>query len=234
MCVDAHISRRAREGFPLTIRDVLFRLRISVLFGHTKIYHMNDIRRLRTWSTNQKVVGFDIAINEILFMDSLNSRELGILAENERSTPRANHLFCNHYDCLGGKPSVAVIKKIFKGRAEEVDDENVVQAFLAKIIYIRDTSYSVLAQCSLSSGICVLTASNKNFIRAILISQLWGVALSRFQKGENQSALDHSDRRETGVERTRLQLLGPRGLTYEFDGHLLVVQQVCFLEDNTK
>jgi hypothetical protein len=32
-----------------------------------------------------------------------------------------------------------VIKEIFERRAEEVDDQNVVEAFLAEVVDIRDT-----------------------------------------------------------------------------------------------
>jgi len=34
-----------------------------------------------------------------------------------------------------------VIKEIFKGGSEQVNDQDVVEAFLAKVIDIRDTSY---------------------------------------------------------------------------------------------
>jgi hypothetical protein len=34
-----------------------------------------------------------------------------------------------------------VIKKIFERRPEEIDDQNVVQAFLAEVVDIRDTGY---------------------------------------------------------------------------------------------
>jgi hypothetical protein len=34
-----------------------------------------------------------------------------------------------------------VIKKIFEGRAEQVNDQNVVESLLAEVVDIRDTSY---------------------------------------------------------------------------------------------
>ena len=56
-----------------------------------------------------------------------------------------DHLFCNHNNSLRGKSSIAVIEEIFKGRAEEVNNKDVVQAFLTEIIYIRYAGCFLLA-----------------------------------------------------------------------------------------
>ena len=52
---------------------------------------------------------------------------------------QAYHLLCNHYHCLGGESPVAVIEEVFEGGSEKVNDEDIVKAFLAEVIYIRDT-----------------------------------------------------------------------------------------------
>ena len=59
----------------------------------------------------------------------------------------ANHLLRYHHNSLRRESSIAVIKQIFERGSEEVDDEDVVQAFLAKVIDIRDTSWSCLVTC---------------------------------------------------------------------------------------
>lgn len=50
------------------------------------------------------------------------------------------HLLSHHDHRLYREPSVAMIKQIFERRTEEVDHQDVVEAFLAKVIDIRDTS----------------------------------------------------------------------------------------------
>lgn len=58
-------------------RQVLYaRLGIPVLLGHSKVHHMDCIRPFGTRTTDQKVVGFDISVDEVLFMDGLHTRQL--------------------------------------------------------------------------------------------------------------------------------------------------------------
>jgi hypothetical protein len=53
----------------------------------------------------------------------------------------SHHLLGYHDHSLDRESAVAVIEEIFEGRAEEIDDKDVVQAFLAKVIDIRNTSW---------------------------------------------------------------------------------------------
>lgn len=76
MGVDAHISCRAGQRFPLAIGDVLLRLGISVLLCHAKIDNMDNVLRLARYLANQEVVGFDVTVDEVLLVDSLNSGQL--------------------------------------------------------------------------------------------------------------------------------------------------------------
>lgn len=92
------------------------------------------------------------------------------------------------------------------------------EAFLTEIIDIRDTSYTIVNSMSLYSTSHILTAANKNFICSVLVSQLWGIALSRLLK------------RDISVCRSLLA----KELTYEFDGDTAVVQEVQSLEDYTE
>jgi len=55
---------------------MLFGFWVSVLFGHAKINDVNDVGRFGVRSTNQEIIRFDVAVNEVLFMDCLDSGEL--------------------------------------------------------------------------------------------------------------------------------------------------------------
>ena len=52
------------------------------------------------------------------------------------------HLLSYHDDSLDGELSVAVVEQVLQAGAEEVNDQNVVKALLAKVIDIRDPGYS--------------------------------------------------------------------------------------------
>ncbi len=59
----------------------------------------------------------------------------------KEGTWATNHLFGYHDDCLDGEPAVAVIEEILERGSKQVDNENVVQPFLAEVVYIRDASF---------------------------------------------------------------------------------------------
>lgn len=50
-----------------------------------------------------------------------------------------HHLFGCHYDSLDAELSPAHIKEVFQARPQQVDDQNIMQAFLSKIIDLGDT-----------------------------------------------------------------------------------------------
>jgi hypothetical protein len=58
---------------------MLLGLWVSVLLGHAKVHHMNNVRSLGVWSTNQEVVWLDISVDEILLVDSLDSGKLEVV-----------------------------------------------------------------------------------------------------------------------------------------------------------
>lgn len=55
---------------------VYLRFRIPVLLGHTKVDDVDRIRALGARAPDQKVVRFDIPVDEILLVDRLHSRQL--------------------------------------------------------------------------------------------------------------------------------------------------------------
>jgi hypothetical protein len=51
-------------------------------------------------------------------------------------------LLRNHDNCLDGESPIAEVKEIFQAWAKEVNDQNVVESFLAKIVDIRYPGYA--------------------------------------------------------------------------------------------
>lgn len=74
--VDAHVAGCAGQRFPLAIRDMLLGLGISVLLGHSEIDNVDYISGFGTGATDEEVVRLDIAIDQVLLVDSLDSRQL--------------------------------------------------------------------------------------------------------------------------------------------------------------
>ena len=122
---------------------MLFCLRVTVLFGHTKIDNVDDIRGLRAWSTNEKIVGFDVTVDEVLLVNCLNARQLLEISKRRlRWISMSYHLLGNHHNGLDRELSMAVIEEVFEAWAEQVNDQDVVKALLTKVIYIRNTGYT--------------------------------------------------------------------------------------------
>ena len=51
------------------------------------------------------------------------------------------HLLGDHDDSLDGESAVAVVEEVLQGRTQQVNNKNVVEAFLAKVIDLGNTSY---------------------------------------------------------------------------------------------
>jgi hypothetical protein len=76
MGIDTHVTCCPRQGFSLAVRNVLLGFGISVLLGHAKIDHVDDIGSFGTRSPDQKVIWLDVAVNQVLLVDGLHSRQL--------------------------------------------------------------------------------------------------------------------------------------------------------------
>jgi hypothetical protein len=55
---------------------MLFCLGVAVLLGHAKVDDVNHVGVFAVWLADQKVVGLDIAVDQVLFMDRLDTRQL--------------------------------------------------------------------------------------------------------------------------------------------------------------
>jgi hypothetical protein len=76
MGVDTHVTRCTGERFALPVRNVLLRLWVTVLLSHTEVHNVNYISALGAWSADEEVVRLDVAVDEVLLVDGLNSRQL--------------------------------------------------------------------------------------------------------------------------------------------------------------
>lgn len=76
MGVDTHVTSCTGERLALPVRNVLLRLWVTVLLSHTEIHNVNYVSAFGARSANEKVVRLDVAIDEVLLVNSLNSRQL--------------------------------------------------------------------------------------------------------------------------------------------------------------
>lgn len=124
--VDTHITGGTGERLALTVGDVLFRLRVSVLLGHAKVNDVNNVGGFGAGTTNDEVVGLDVTVNEVSLVYRLDAGE---------------HLLGDHDDGLDGESATAVVEEVFKRRSEEVNDENVVETLLTEVVDIGYTGW---------------------------------------------------------------------------------------------
>lgn len=52
---------------------MLLRLRVAVLLRHAEIDDVDNISSLGVWSANEEIIGFDIAVNQVLLVDGLDA-----------------------------------------------------------------------------------------------------------------------------------------------------------------
>lgn len=76
MRVDTHISCSSRQTFPFTVWNMLLRLWIAVKLGHTKVNDKYLVGHLGSRLANQKIVGLNVSVNQILFMNRLHPVKL--------------------------------------------------------------------------------------------------------------------------------------------------------------
>lgn len=73
MSVDTHIACSTGKRFAFSIRNVLFRLRVTVLLCHAKVNDVNNVGTLGTRPANEEVIWLDVSVNQVLLMDGLYS-----------------------------------------------------------------------------------------------------------------------------------------------------------------
>lgn len=73
MRIDAHVPGCSTQTFSFSVRDVLLGPRVSILFCHSEVDHVDRIRSFGTRPTYEEVVGFDVSIYQILLVNCLHS-----------------------------------------------------------------------------------------------------------------------------------------------------------------
>jgi hypothetical protein len=104
---------------------------------------------------------------------------------------RTYHLTGSHTSSFDRKLSSAHIKEILQARAKQVDHENIVQPFLAKMIDLWDASYIWQMSRKCTAGDRGRgqrrgrTAASKNSVRPTLVAELGRFGFAGFLEGGN-------------------------------------------------
>lgn len=72
MSVYAHVASGSRQTLALPVGNVLLRLGVAVLLGHAEVDDVDHIGSLRSRPADQKVVGLDVAIDQIFLVYGLD------------------------------------------------------------------------------------------------------------------------------------------------------------------
>lgn len=76
MCIDGHISSSASQALMLPVWNVFFGLGVDVFFGQAKVNDVDDVFLLVPLPSDEKVLRFDISIDEVFRVHILHSRNL--------------------------------------------------------------------------------------------------------------------------------------------------------------
>lgn len=115
MSVDGGIAGSAGKVLVLSVRDVEMGLGVAVFLGQAKVNDIDLVASLP--DAHEEVVGLDIAVDEGLGMDVLDTRNQLVGEEKNR---------------LQGELSVAEVEEVLQAGPEEVEDHGIVVTFRAK------------------------------------------------------------------------------------------------------
>lgn len=63
MGVDTHVTGGSRQRLAFSVRNVLLRLGVTVLLGHTEVNNVDHVGTLGAGPANQKIVRLDVAVD---------------------------------------------------------------------------------------------------------------------------------------------------------------------------
>jgi len=87
------------------------------LLGHAEVNDVNDVGSFRVGPAYQKVVGLDVSIDQVLFVDSLYSRKLkNVSTCTSKASGHIHHLLRDHNDGLDGELPITVVEEVFQAR----------------------------------------------------------------------------------------------------------------------
>lgn len=117
MGIDTHVSSCSRQTFTFSVRYMLLGFWITIQFRHSVINHEHHIGIFGSWTTNEKVIWFDISVNQVSFMDTLYTidlygckSELSVRCHGYQKTWIQYHLFGEHGHSLYGMLSSTHVK----------------------------------------------------------------------------------------------------------------------------
>ena len=126
MCVYRCVSSSTCEILTVLVRNVFSCSRLSVSLCKTEVNYVHIMLFLT--DSNQEVVWFNVSMKEMSWMDILYSLD---------------HLISKHKYWFKTELSFAVVEKILKWWAKEINDHNVIISFHAKPMNIWNANSSL-------------------------------------------------------------------------------------------
>ncbi|RNA05858.1 hypothetical protein BpHYR1_033557 [Brachionus plicatilis] len=118
--VDGGVAGRAGQIFVFSVHDVLACAVVAVLFGEAEVDQKDFVAVAA--NAHQKVVGLDVAMNEVFVVHKLDA---------------AYHLVGEHQHRFHGEAARAKVEQVLEAGPEQVHDQNVVVFFDAVPAYVR-------------------------------------------------------------------------------------------------
>nr|POF16451.1 hypothetical protein CFP56_23969 [Quercus suber] len=181
MRVDAHVAGGAGQALAFAVGDMLFGLGITVLFRHAKVDDVDDVLCFGVGSTDEEVVGLDVAVDQVLLVDGLDAGE---------------HLLGDHDDGLDGEAAPAVVEEVFQTGPQQETCQRAI-----------DVLHGVGGWNEQRRGPGKLTAADQNLIGAVLIAQLRSVALARLELDGDLGVVEEVGTLEDDAEAALADLL---------------------------
>ncbi len=115
MGVDARITSGASEILVLSVRDVEMSLGVAVLLGQAEINYVDLVATLS--NPHEKVIGFDVTMNEGLGMNVLDAGDELVRKEENR---------------LQREFSVAEVEQVLQTGTEQIENHSIIVAFRSR------------------------------------------------------------------------------------------------------
>lgn len=121
VCVDGGVAGGAGETFALSIPDMHFHLGVAELLAEAEVDHIQDT--LLAFHPHQEVVGFDVAVDDILLVDTLDA---------------VYHLVRQHHHRLQGKTLVNLLQ-VRQRLPEQLHHQDVLVSLGSVPVYLGES-----------------------------------------------------------------------------------------------
>lgn len=123
MIGETRVTGCTSEMAILTVRDVMVCVGVEITLGETVVDDVDEVGRSFS-HTNDKVVRFDITMNEVTVMDVLHT---------------SDHLDCQHVDSLLGEFSVAKVEQILQTWTQQIHHHYILHRVGFVHVHVGDT-----------------------------------------------------------------------------------------------